>query len=104
MPKINKYENIDNVEREAKKDLIDRHSPFITVEGEAKKGETLKKYLNHIRILEAKRLLKNSDRQISEIAYIVGYGNISHFNRTFKQIEKYHPKNLETILISNKII
>jgi len=42
MPKINKYENIDNVEREAKKDLIDRHSPFITVEGEAKKGETLK--------------------------------------------------------------
>ena len=42
MPKINVYENIDNVEREAKKDLIDRHSPFITVEGEAKKGETLK--------------------------------------------------------------
>jgi superoxide reductase len=42
MPKVNVYENIDNVEREAKKDLIDRHSPFITVEGEAKKGETLK--------------------------------------------------------------
>jgi superoxide reductase len=41
MPKINKYENIDNVEREAKKDLIDRHSPFITVEGVAKKGEML---------------------------------------------------------------
>jgi len=41
MPKINKYENIDNVEREAKKDLIDRHSPFITVNGEAKKGEIL---------------------------------------------------------------
>ena len=42
MPKVHVYENIDNVEREAKKDLIDRHSPFITVEGEAKKGETLK--------------------------------------------------------------
>ena len=42
MPKVNVYENIDNVEREAKKDLIDRHSPFITVEGAAKKGETLK--------------------------------------------------------------
>jgi superoxide reductase len=41
MPKINKYENIDNVEREAKKDLIDRHSPFITVEGVAKKGEMI---------------------------------------------------------------
>jgi len=41
MPKINVYENIDQVEREAKKDLIDRHSPFITVEGVAKKGEML---------------------------------------------------------------
>ena len=42
MPKINKYVDIDTVEREAKKDLIDRHSPFITVDGDAKKGETLK--------------------------------------------------------------
>jgi superoxide reductase len=41
MPKINKYVDIDNVEREAKKDLIDRHSPFITVNGAAKKGEML---------------------------------------------------------------
>jgi superoxide reductase len=41
MPKINKYVDIDTVEREAKKDLIDRHSPFITIEGDAKKGEML---------------------------------------------------------------
>ena len=41
MPKINKYVDIDTVEREAKKDLIDRHSPFITVSGDAKKGEML---------------------------------------------------------------
>ena len=41
MPKINKYVDIDTVEREAKKDLIDRHSPFITVDGEVRKGEML---------------------------------------------------------------
>jgi superoxide reductase len=41
MPKINKYVDISEVDREAKKDLIDRHSPFITVEGDAKKGEML---------------------------------------------------------------
>ncbi len=41
MPKINKYVDIDTVEREAKKDLIDRHSPFVTVASEAKKGEIL---------------------------------------------------------------
>lgn len=41
MPTINKYVDIDTVEREAKKDLIDRHSPFITVLGEAKQGKML---------------------------------------------------------------
>jgi len=39
MPKINWYVNIDKVEREAKKDYIDRHSPFIHVNGTPKKGE-----------------------------------------------------------------
>lgn len=39
MPKINRYVDIDTVEKEAKKDYIDRHSPFIHCEGSAKKGE-----------------------------------------------------------------
>ena len=39
MPKINKYVDIDTVEREAKKDYIDRHSPFIHCEDNAKAGE-----------------------------------------------------------------
>ena len=39
MPKINRYVDIDTVEREAKKDYIDRHSPFITCLDEAKSGE-----------------------------------------------------------------
>lgn len=39
MPKINRYVDIDTVEREAKKDYIDRHSPFIHCESAAKAGE-----------------------------------------------------------------
>jgi superoxide reductase len=39
MPKINKYVDIDAVEREAKKDYIDRHSPFIHCDDSAKTGE-----------------------------------------------------------------
>ena len=39
MPTINSYVNIDTVEREAKKDYIDRHSPFIECAAAAKKGE-----------------------------------------------------------------
>ena len=39
MPKINKYQDISEIDREAKKDLIDRHSPFIHCASTAKAGE-----------------------------------------------------------------
>ncbi len=39
MPKINKYTDISEIDREAKKDYIDRHSPFIHCASTAKKGE-----------------------------------------------------------------
>ena len=51
-----------------------------------------KQYLNTIRIAEAKRLLRETDKQIITCAYTVGYNNIPHFNRTFKQFEGISPK------------
>lgn len=39
MPKINRYEDISQIDREAKKDFIDRHSPFIHCEPSATAGE-----------------------------------------------------------------
>jgi AraC-like DNA-binding protein len=54
-------------------------------------NQNFKRYLNEIRIGEAKRLLKETDRQVMEIAYNVGYGNISHFNRVFKESEGCSP-------------
>lgn len=39
MPKINRYVDISEVEREAKKDYIDRHSAFIHCEGNAEAGK-----------------------------------------------------------------
>ena len=39
MPKINEYVNISTLDKEAKKDYFDRHSPFIHCEDKAKKGK-----------------------------------------------------------------
>jgi superoxide reductase len=39
MPVINRYEDIDQVEKEAKKDYIDRHSPFIHCADSAQKEQ-----------------------------------------------------------------
>lgn len=51
-----------------------------------------KQYLNTIRINEAKRLLRETDKHITSCAFTVGYNNIPHFNRTFKQFEGISPK------------
>ena len=39
MPKVNSYQDISQIERESKKDYIDRHSPFIHAADSAKAGE-----------------------------------------------------------------
>ena len=40
--KLNQYKDISAIDKEAKKDYIDRHSPFIHCAGKAKKGEKFK--------------------------------------------------------------
>ncbi|MCX6182428.1 MAG: AraC family transcriptional regulator [Bacteroidetes bacterium] len=53
---------------------------------------SFKNYLNQIRLAEVKRLLKDSNLPISDIAYKAGYNNISHFNRVFKSEVGVSPK------------
>lgn len=43
-----------------------------------------KTYLNRIRITESKRMLAETEQNMAEIAYHVGFNNQSHFNRVFK--------------------
>jgi AraC-like DNA-binding protein len=52
---------------------------------------SFRQYLNAVRVQEAKRLMLETDRQVTEIAYAVGYASLSHFNRIFKQLESIPP-------------
>ncbi|WP_018343872.1 helix-turn-helix transcriptional regulator [Cytophaga aurantiaca] len=54
---------------------------------------SFKQYLNQLRLNEAKRLLKDVNVPVSDIAYRVGYGHISHFNRVFKEHEGMSPND-----------
>ncbi len=54
-------------------------------------GLTFKQYLNHLRVANARKLLKETNLNISEIAYESGYGNVKHFNRIFKNSEGVSP-------------
>lgn len=48
-------------------------------------GEAFKPALNRLRLQEARRLLHETELGISEIAYRVGYANVTHFNRVAKE-------------------
>src|SRR6185437_12847636 len=56
-----------------------------------KTGLNFKQFLNKLRITEATRLLLETDLPVSEVAFKAGYGNVSHFNRVFKEQEGCSP-------------
>lgn len=47
-------------------------------------SKTFSSFVNEVRIGKACRLLVHSQHTVSQIAAMVGYNNISHFNRQFK--------------------
>ena len=63
-------------------------------------GQSPINYLIKCRIEESKNLLVTTQKSIKEIAYSVGYGNISYFNALFK---KYTGMTPGTYRSSNKI-
>ncbi len=50
-------------------------------------------YITEVRINKAKEELKNTDKQIINIAFEVGFNSVSTFYRIFKQHEKTSPTN-----------
>jgi AraC-like DNA-binding protein len=55
-------------------------------------GFTFTDYINLTRIKEAQRLLRETDLSITEVAAASGFGNFSHFGKTFKKITRVTPR------------
>ncbi|NYF92253.1 AraC family transcriptional regulator [Tunturiibacter empetritectus] len=55
-------------------------------------GRTMTEYVNNYRISVAAHLLKETDKSILEIAFEVGFGNYSHFNRQFQRRKGKTPR------------
>lgn len=65
-------------------------------------GLTFTAYLNKLRLTEAARLLaENEEANVSEIAYLVGYNNISYFNKLFKNEYQCTPKTFKSLYQNN---
>ncbi len=61
-------------------------------------GFTFSTYLNKLRLTEAARLLaEKEDANVAEIAYSVGYKNVSYFNKLFKEEYGCTPKTFKSL-------
>jgi len=57
-------------------------------------GRTMTAYVNELRVGAAAQLLISTDENVLEIAFRVGFGNYSNFNRQFKRIKGFGPMTL----------
>jgi transcriptional regulator GlxA family with amidase domain len=61
-------------------------------------GKSFVSYTNKLRIDKADDLLRDTDLNIIDIAYLVGFQSVVHFGRIFKRIHGIAPREYRAIL------
>jgi AraC-like DNA-binding protein len=64
----------------------------------AKLGISFIQYVKMMRIILAMELLKDTNLSMSEIAYEIGYSNVSAFSNTFQQLTNMRPTEFKAML------
>jgi len=85
----NHYDNPLSLDEMASRCAL--NASYLSRSFKKKTGTTIFAYLNRVRIEKACHLLKSSSMTITEIAFSVGYNNISFFNRMFKRAMSLSP-------------
>jgi len=62
--------------------------------------KTFTNFLNEVRVGHACKLLQETNKNIAEIGFASGYNQLTHFNRQFKEIVGYSPKEYRMALNS----
>ena len=58
----------------------------------ANTGKTFMEYFNALRIEETCRLLLETNNSVTDIAFRVGFNNLSNFNRRFRKLKGMSPR------------
>ncbi|ANW97228.1 hypothetical protein AXE80_13420 [Wenyingzhuangia fucanilytica] len=59
--------------------------------------KTFTEYVNNLRVIQAAKLLIETDLSISQICFDCGYNSLSYFNRQFKKYKKMGPKEYKKL-------
>lgn len=71
--------------------LLGRSKSFISHLFKKNNGHTILYYCNLLKIQDAKVLLVSTDMSITNIAFAVGFNDLSYFINTFKKVSGYTP-------------
>ncbi|MFA5849923.1 MAG: AraC family transcriptional regulator [Bacteroidales bacterium] len=73
-------------------DLVNMSESAISHFFKKRTGRSFITYINDVRIGNASRLLEETTRSISDVAYSCGFNNLSNFNHTFKKYRNQTPR------------
>ena len=57
-------------------------------------GPTPQRYLNRVRLMKARHLLRHSDESVTDIAYRCGFGDSNHFSTLFRREFDWSPRDI----------
>lgn len=57
-------------------------------------GLTPQRYLNRLRLIKARHLLRHSDESVTDIAYHCGFGDSNHFSTLFRREFNWSPRDI----------
>jgi AraC-like DNA-binding protein len=58
-------------------------------------NQSARDFIRTIRLNQAAELLKNQKLTVSEVAYALGYANLSHFSNSFREFHGMSPKEFK---------
>lgn len=65
-------------------------------------GYRLTEYINRKRVKKAEKMLKETDKKITEISMECGYGSLRNFNRVYKEITGNTPQQVREMRLVNR--
>ncbi len=61
---------------------------------DVKTGLTPQRYLNRLRLMKARHLLRHSEASVTDIAYRCGFSDSNHFSTLFRREFNWSPRDI----------
>jgi AraC-like DNA-binding protein len=78
-------------------DTLNYHKSYLFREFKASTGQTIMAYFVKLKISRAKKLLRESDLSVTEIAEKLSFDTPNYFSKTFKRLTGYTPLQYKKI-------